>query len=161
MPRETAEWRANLIESYQASLRSVGYAIHRARERFEDSGKKDARAEADLKTLGGMASGLAEVLYLLRTGQSMQLLREMRRVGAVVVPDHILERGQPIWQPNLAAGPISDRAMELLNKMSDRERDVYLMYHVAGLPKREIARMLKVSKQAVQSYLKRAQSKVS
>lgn len=161
MPREQSEWRANLIETYKASLRSVARAIHRARDRKKDSKGKDVRAEVDLRILGGMARDLGEILHLLRSGHSMRLLREMRRIGAVAVPDHVLERGQPIWQPGFASGPISDRAMELLNRMSDRERDVYLMYHVAGLPKREIARMLGVSQQSIQVYLRRARAKVS
>lgn len=160
MPRETSEWRANLIESYRASLRSVGQAIHRARKRRDESGKKDARAEADLMILGSMARNLAETLYWLRMGRSMQFLREMNKVGAIAAPDHILERGRPLWEPGVTSGPISDVTFELLSGLSDREREVYLMYHVAGLPKREIARMLKVSQQSVQIYLKRARSKV-
>ncbi|HEY3315196.1 MAG TPA: sigma factor-like helix-turn-helix DNA-binding protein [Bacillota bacterium] len=154
MPR-IPDWKRNLIDSYRHSLRCVVTATARARSRIEMSPDEDHTEEVeDLKLLSGMAGDVAYGLAWLRHGYPGEVRVQPR---VTVASDNVLEKGRPLWQPS---SPVSKETMQHLKRLSRREREVYLMYHVERLDKSEIARTLRITRQSVQVFLDRAKTKV-
>lgn len=49
---------------------------------------------------------------------------------------------------------------EQLRKLTDRQREVFLLYHQCGYTQQEIAEMLKLNRLTVREYLKVAEAKI-
>lgn len=80
--------------------------------------------------------------------------------------DEIAEKEEVVWLPgcrfdNSESAYIRKETMqEQLTKLTDRQREVFVLYHQYGYSQRKIAEMLGISQQAVDCRLTGAESKV-
>jgi RNA polymerase sigma factor (sigma-70 family) len=123
---------------------------------------------ADKDVISGMVSDCEYVIEWLSTGKMPGNRRGIER-RAAYQREKLMDplRMQAYVQGNTAGSPsnISEgqrfRIEEALRRLSDRERECYVMAHGQCFSFSYIADLLKISKGSVENYVKRAQAKIS
>ncbi|MFD2384958.1 sigma factor-like helix-turn-helix DNA-binding protein [Paenibacillus xanthanilyticus] len=122
----------------------------------------------DAPTLRGAISDVNFTIMWLHTGKLPGNKRGIERRSAYQ-REKLMDpvRLQAYVEKSKAGSPtnLSDWEMfqleEALRRLSDRERDCYVMCHGHGFSHSYIAELLKIEKTSVDEYIKRAQKKVS
>ncbi|WP_084011936.1 sigma factor-like helix-turn-helix DNA-binding protein [Paenibacillus kribbensis] len=124
--------------------------------------------ESDKKVISGMVSDCEYVIEWLSTGRRPGNKRGIER-RAAYQREKLMDplRMQAYMQQNTAGSPsnISEgqrfQIEEALRRLSDRERECYVMAHGECLSYGYIANLLGISKGSVENYVERAQKKIS
>lgn len=136
-------WVEKLIPEYAASTKPL--EIYRRSLNQKDPNQKD-----ESETVGGMISDLKFALSWMRRGRRPGSLRgiDRQKVYHRTATVELLEPEEEL------------ELLDILLSMSIRERQCYLLHFSQGLTQNEIADILKLSRGAVQTFLKRAKRKV-
>lgn len=102
--------------------------------------------------LRGWREGGQVFSWLYRTTLNLVSHRR-RRLGRVVAVDTLPERPAP---PAAEPGALTAGLKEALDGLPERQRDVFILRHEAGLPLAEIARQLGLAEGTVKIHLHRA-----
>ncbi|MFK7695393.1 sigma-70 family RNA polymerase sigma factor [Paenibacillus sp. HJGM_3] len=155
-------WVDKLVREYAAGKRElVAY-----RKKLENTDRSEAE-EMELETVKGMISDLQYGIDWMRSGRRPGSVRgydshdayrfaELRDMDLLPALD--LSIPEPP-RPELTA----DQKLMLVNvllKLSARERQCFLMHAVQRMSEREIADELKVSRRSVRIFIERARDKV-
>lgn len=141
------------LERYRATL-------------IRDDPKDQTQDElAEIDTVSGMISDMSFAIEWMRTGRRPRSRRgvEIRDAysRAILMDMDLLPvmTAEPKQEMNFTDRQKRDMARILL-RLSDRERQCFLLHAVQGLSFAEIGKEMKLSRTAVQSYVERAKSKV-
>jgi RNA polymerase sigma-70 factor (ECF subfamily) len=136
-------WVDELVEQY--SIRAS--VLREYRDQLDKTKPVD---QIESSTVAGMIAELRYSITWMRRGRKPGQLRGIDK--------------QQIYQRNAVAGMIkADEQLQLLDillSMSARERQCFLLHWSKGLTILEIADTLDISKGTVQTFLKRAKSKI-
>lgn len=128
-----------------------------------------ARADADdKKAISGMISDCEYVIEWLSTGRRPGNKRGVERLAAYQREKLMDPLRMQAFVSNAKAGSPSNlsdwerfQIEDALSRLSERERDCYVMAHGECFSFGEIANMLGLSKGSVEEYVERAQKKIS
>lgn len=118
----------------------------------------------DSKQVGGMISGLQVSMEWMRTSRSPGSRRGVDRKDAykycALMDMDLLPYVNPEPEVMEITNENRRQLVNVLLKLSDRERQCYLLHMAQGLSYADIGKELKLTKAAVQSYVDRARGKV-
>ncbi|MFE0394346.1 sigma factor-like helix-turn-helix DNA-binding protein [Paenibacillus lactis] len=143
------------VQNYKMSLRIAERAYRRA----------DAD---DKKVISGMVSDCEYVIEWLETGRRPGNKRGIERRAAYQREKLVDPLRMQAYVKNAKAGSPSNltdwqrfQIEDALSRLSDRERECYVLAHGECFPFSDIADMLGISKGSVEEYIERAQRKIS
>lgn len=157
-------WADQMISEYRKSSKRLN-KYKRFLDRIDSKELTDQQAY-DLEKVNEMVSGMAYAIDWLRTGHQPGAYRGIDRRGIYQNPQAIWDDYfQPIQDPVVEreryySSEDRKKALELIEKLSKRERDCYLLHVAYGLSVLEIAKKMKIKKSTAQSYIERAQKKI-
>lgn len=162
----TQRWLSDMQE-LKESYRMTRWNLKRALNRLVE--KVDAEEEhPDIKTIRGMMTDVIEVIRWLHTGRQPGNRRGVERLAGYqrwVLLDPL--KMQAFLQPSAAGSYVRLTDYERfqleqsLSLLSDRERACYTMVHGQAYSLAKAAEVLGISKGAVDTYIQRAQAKIS
>ncbi|MGG0794552.1 sigma factor-like helix-turn-helix DNA-binding protein [Brevibacillus laterosporus] len=134
----------------------------------KENTSKDELKASDIELLGEMISSVDFIIEWIKTGKLPGMKRGIERRAAyqrevlmdpLTLQSHInrTNAGSPANITDSQRSEIN----EALSKLSKRERDCYTMAHGQGISQYEIATILGLSRTAVDTYIRRAQQKIS
>lgn len=127
------------------------------------------RADADdKKVISGMISDCEYVIEWLSTGRRPGNKRGVERLAAYQREKLVDPLKMQAYVSNAKAGSPSNlsdwerfQIEDALSRLTDRERDCYVLAHGECFSFSEIASMLSITKGSVEEYVERAQKKIS
>lgn len=150
----------DLIQQYRESLRKVRKA-------------KETANEVDRSILSGMESGLEFAIKWMETGRMPGSLRGVERLAAYQreipvdpqrFPFEKYEEAFTYYDDYVPRGEISGEEVIKLNAaleaLTDRQREVFLLYYREYYSLDEIAEELGIAKTSVQNHLERARNRL-
>ncbi len=143
------------VQNYKMSLKIAERAYRRA----------DAD---DKKVISGMVSDCEYVIEWLETGRRPGNKRGIERRAAYQREKLVDPLRMQAYVKNAKAGSPSNltdwqrfQIEDALSRLSERERECYVLAHGECFPFSDIADMLGISKGSVEEYIERAQRKIS
>lgn len=143
------------VQNYKMSLKIAERAYRRA----------DAD---DKKVISGMVSDCEYVIEWLETGRRPGNKRGIERRAAYQREKLVDPLRMQAYVQNAKAGSPSNltdwqrfQIEDALSRLSERERECYVLAHGECFPFSDIADMLGISKGSVEEYIERAQRKIS
>ncbi|WP_411503465.1 sigma factor-like helix-turn-helix DNA-binding protein [Brevibacillus centrosporus] len=163
-----SEWSTmeELLEEYKQTRNKLRYKYSKL-----SAAVVTGSDEADASLMGyysDMIGDLDYVITWMETGKRPGNKRGIERLAVyqrTVTMDPIIL--QSYVNRTVAGGPsnITDSQRELIGEalscLTDREKDCYVMAHGQGFSQYDIARMLGLSRGTVDTYIRRAQEKIS
>lgn len=134
--------------------------------RYRDKLQTDDPDQPDISTVSGMIADMNYAIEWMRTGRRPRSRRgvEIRDAysRAILMDMDLLPVLQPEPDEPLRISEKRKRELvEILMRLSERERQCFLLHAVDGLSYAEIAAELGIKKATVQYYVERAKSKVA
>lgn len=136
-------WVDELLEQYA----DTSHDLKKYKSKLDTT---DLEQKMESQTVSGMISDLRFAVTWLKRGRKPGILRGIDKRNAY----------QRAAMVDLLKPQEKLEMLDLLLSMSTRERQCFLLNYAQGLTILEIADRLKVSKGTVQTFLKRAKSKV-
>lgn len=144
-------WKASdITTSYQMSLGIVRQCCHRRRNQ-----------PTELCILNSMEADLEWTIKYIATGDDRPLFPNNRPVPVdpCVLQEWLEER--QMQTPVHNADAARSDALMVLDELSDRELEAYLLVKGEGFSVADTARIMAIGKSTVQSYIERAKEKIS
>lgn len=139
-----------LIYKYKKSLHTMQKAYETAEE------------QTDRQVISGMISDLEYAIEWMRIGGDPSRKRGVDRVEVYLTDPEIIDSQQ--FDSMVNNSEISDedrkKIITVLQSLTEREEDMFLMHFAEMLPLEEIADLLGIKKSTVATTIKRAQKKI-
>ncbi|MFC6454925.1 sigma factor-like helix-turn-helix DNA-binding protein [Paenibacillus vulneris] len=152
-------WTEGLIKQYSNSMREL--------EKYRDTlDEDDLEQQNEHKVVEEMISDMRFAIEWMRKGRRPYARRGVDIKDAysrsILMDMDLLPKEEPEPERELSVTLEEKKALvNIMLKLSPRERQCYLLHMAQGLSLTEIAKELKLKKRSVQDYVDRAKSKVA
>ena len=150
---------ATLMQRHLSAVLSTARRIVR-----DDAEAEDIAQDAFLRlwsaaaTLEAGEHGLRPWLRRVASNLAIDWLRKARRFA---VTDEVPEQADPVWQlRNLEATEVSGRIEQALSVLPQRQRIAVSLFHFDDLSQREVAALMELSEDALESLLARGRRRL-